>query len=64
MTRTELDEELMEVEKTNDESVKKEPVLPSFEVEHSHLVNTQFLDIDVKPAYYNEEIETDEELDA
>lgn len=53
-------------EEENIQLVKEEPVLPTFDafdVAHSHLVNNQYLDIDVKPACYNEEIETDEELD-
>lgn len=63
LTRSELDEELVNEQEEPTPPLKQEEVVPSFGVEHSHLVNSQFLDIDVKPACYNEEIETDEDLD-
>lgn len=59
LTRSELDEELNEPQQNQ----QHEEVLPKFEIKNSHEVNSQILDIDIKPACFNEEIESDEELE-
>lgn len=63
LTSSELDVELIEDELPKDQPIKQESVLTNFSIEHSVLVNSQLLDIEIKPCFNDGEIETDEELD-